>query len=394
MRYLSFSLDNRAITCEEEGHSSRWHRRLGQQMEQVDVLVECRRQKGLQPKFLADNVRVLPVFPPTGHLYPFYALRVALAEHRKKPYDVAASEDPFRPGLAAAMFRRLTGVPFCAEYHTECFFNREWLERRPAIHRVYDWTGRRVICRAASVRCVNRKNAEQIRALCPGQPDKPIEIWPVPSPFFSPETDGPAGQALRRELLGGQSDDGPLLLFVGRIEPIKRVDRLVRLVARLVRERPGALLAVVGDGSELERCRALATSLGCDRVRFVGYVSEAKVFHYCGAADYFVNTADVEPFGRVYVEAMSAGVPVVSTRDCGAVESGLIEDGRTGLIFDPGDEEGLYRAMARLAGDPALRREMSASARVRVREQLGYDAIAEGMIALLQKTIERGRAGF
>jgi len=364
-------------------------------MEQVDVLVECRHEKGLQPKFLADNVRVLPVCPPTGHLYPFYALRVALAEHRKKPYDVAASEDPFRPGLAAVMFQRLTGVPFCAEYHTECFFNREWLERRPAIHRAYDWLGRRVIRRAASVRCVNRKNAEQIRSLCPGQPDKLIEIWPTPVQFYDAGQDDAPAHALRQELLrDAGARDAVLMLFVGRIERIKRVDRLVRLFARLQREQPNVFLAVVGDGSELESCRALAVSLGCDRARFVGYVPETKVFHYCGAADCFVNTADVEPFGRVYAEAMSAGVPVVSTRDCGAVESGLIEDGRTGLIFDPGDEEGLYGAMTRLAGDPALRRAMGASAQSRVREQLSYDAMAKGMIEFLQKTIERGRAGF
>jgi glycosyltransferase involved in cell wall biosynthesis len=147
------------------------------------------------------------------------------------------------------------------------------------------------------------------------------------------------------------------------------------LVAAAVPERvPGAWLVLAGDGPLLEpvQRQAAATSVA-DRIVFPGFEHDVRGF--LGALDVFVSSPVSEGLGNGAIEAMAAGLPVVSTRTGGVPE--VVVEGETGLLAEPGDVVALTDAMLRLARDPALRRQMGDAGRRRATDEFAE----QGMLA-------------
>lgn len=185
------------------------------------------------------------------------------------------------------------------------------------------------------------------------------------------------GRAQTRRALG-IPQDAPLLLFVGSGFERKGVAALLR---RLPRE---AWLLVVGKDRRLAHYQGLAARLGiAGRVRFAG--PQADVKPYYGAADAFVFPTLYEPFGNVVLEAMAAGLPVLTSTSCGAAE--LIADGHNGWVCDAFDEEALGTCMAALS-DVARAATMGEAAR-RTAEGHGLETMAQRMVALYQDLLAR-----
>jgi glycosyltransferase involved in cell wall biosynthesis len=159
----------------------------------------------------------------------------------------------------------------------------------------------------------------------------------------------------------------PIVLCVNRIARGKRLDLAVEAFARLARERmPTARLLVVGgpDGDsgqlELTGARFRANEFGvADRVSFIGPVVHADLPHYYRAADALLLASERESFGLVLLEAQACGLPVVSTSVGGACE--VVRNGRTGVVVDQGDVEGLAAGLAYVL-DPALAPRLRAQA--------------------------------
>lgn len=135
---------------------------------------------------------------------------------------------------------------------------------------------------------------------------------------------------------------GARILTIGHMKRQKNHARLLRVFARL--GRPDARLAILGDGEERSATAALAADLGLEgRVLMPGYV--ASPGPWLGSADLFVLSSDYEGFGNVLVEALGAGLPVVST-DCPSGPAEILENGRYGRLVPVGDEAALAHAMA------------------------------------------------
>lgn len=154
--------------------------------------------------------------------------------------------------------------------------------------------------------------------------------------FFSP-----GSKAGARTAIG--LDDSPLVLFVGRIQPLKGVDVAVRALAEIT-DRSTRLMIVGGasgqlGGSEVERIRELIDELGLsDRVDFVDPQPHYALSTYYRAADVLVMPSRSESFGLVALEAAASGVPVVAAA-VGGLRT-LVRDGETGYLIegrDPGD---------------------------------------------------------
>jgi glycosyltransferase involved in cell wall biosynthesis len=156
----------------------------------------------------------------------------------------------------------------------------------------------------------------------------------------------------------GVTDGDVLVVYVGRLVPIKRVDLALRAVAR-ARDRGAPLrLAVVGDGEcrgPLER-QAAELGLG-DAVHFFGYVHDATAA--AGAADIALLSSDNEGTPVSLIEAGAASRPAVATKVGGVPD--VVVPG-AGVLVAPQDEVAMADALARLAADPELRAEMGARA--------------------------------
>ncbi len=140
-----------------------------------------------------------------------------------------------------------------------------------------------------------------------------------------------------------------LLVHVSNFRPVKRVDDVVAVFERVRRTMPARLL-LIGDGPDRARiesqCRA---SSFAEEVFFLGKMTTPD--DVVASCDLFLLTSETESFGLAALEAMASGVPVVSTNTGGTPE--VNRHGRSGLLFDPGDVEGMAAGALAILGDPA-----------------------------------------
>jgi D-inositol-3-phosphate glycosyltransferase len=166
----------------------------------------------------------------------------------------------------------------------------------------------------------------------------------------------PMDPAKAKDLLELPPD--PLLLYVGRLQPIKGLETL--LEAMVAVPAPADLLIVGGDQDEPENghgwaLRQQVTSLGLDRrVRFLRSQPQRRLRLFYAAADATVMPSYYESFGMVALEAMACGSPVVASRVGGLTTT--VQDGVTGRLVPEGDPAALASAIAGLVGSPEARR--------------------------------------
>lgn len=179
------------------------------------------------------------------------------------------------------------------------------------------------------------------------------------------EVEAPPG--LREELGGGEGR--PLVLTPARLDAQKGHRVLFEAIPLV----PDALFLLAGEGPEREALEALAAQRGiADRVRFLG--RREDVPQLLAACDVFALPSLYEGSSLAVLEAMAAGIPIVSSAIGGTDE--LIEDGRSGLLVAPGDAGGLAAALRRVIDDPALRESLAARARERVEAGLTREQMA------------------
>jgi glycosyltransferase involved in cell wall biosynthesis len=181
------------------------------------------------------------------------------------------------------------------------------------------------------------------------------------------------------------------VVSVGRLVRKKGFDVLVEAIGRLHERSVDVELVIAGESGDQERAvRDLVSARGLDRsVTFLGPVSQARLLSEYRRASVFALACRVDGDGdrdgipNVMVEAMAAGLPVVSTAVSGIPE--LVEDGRTGLLVPPDDAEALADAVWRLAKDPSLAARLAGAGRVTVAERFDGDALTQTLVDLFTR---------
>ncbi|REE83949.1 phosphatidylinositol alpha-1,6-mannosyltransferase [Paenibacillus taihuensis] len=190
-------------------------------------------------------------------------------------------------------------------------------------------------------------------------------------------------KAVNKELVKQHGLEGKyVILSVGRLVTRKGNDKTIEAMPAILEQIPNAVYVIVGDGPDRERLEALARSLGVeDAVRFIGSVTGGELLNdYFNLADQFImacrelEKGDAEGFGIVYLEAASAGVPVIAGRSGGAVEAVL--DGETGMVVDPHSPAAIADMIIRLARDSALREQLVRSGYKRAKTMFQHDVLA------------------
>jgi D-inositol-3-phosphate glycosyltransferase len=285
-----------------------------------------------------------------------------VSEHLRSESDTdAIHANYWLSGLAGHRLKHELSLPLVSTFHTLARVKAETGDPEPA---------RRVEAEIEVIAC-----SDAILASCPAEVEQlvslygasrdRIEIVPpgVDHAFFSPGDQRGARQALGALDLG----DHPVLLFVGRIQPLKGVDVAVRALAELTPAHPDALLVIVGGASGVDgpaeqvRVRRLVDELGlADRVRFVDPQPHHLLSTYYRAADVCLVPSRSESFGLVALESAACGTPVVAA-DVGGLST-LVDQGRTGFLVDSRDPVAYADALAAVLDTPALGARMGATA--------------------------------
>ena len=182
----------------------------------------------------------------------------------------------------------------------------------------------------------------------------------------------PSPQNKARQELGIPISDR-MLLFVGRIEPLKGVDTLLLALKRLQQAGTiptGICLSIIGGDpskpretrhAELDKLMTLCDELGIgDMVTFLGKRAQETLHHYYSAADVVVIPSHYESFGMVALEAMACGTPVIATEVGGLAQ--LVKEGETGFLVPGRDPDAIASCLRLLLGDDTLRTKLGSQA--------------------------------
>lgn len=167
------------------------------------------------------------------------------------------------------------------------------------------------------------------------------------------------------------------ILFVGVAWERKGGPELVKAFEIVLRKHPDAGLKIVG----------CAPKVDLPNVDVIGKVSLEKVVPFYQRASIFCLPTRLEPFGIVFIEAMSYGLPLVAPRT-GAVPD-LVEDGKNGFIFEPGDIEGMALRLTQLLDNPDMCRRFGSVGYELVRERYTWDRVAQKMKRHIQPFLEK-----
>lgn len=184
----------------------------------------------------------------------------------------------------------------------------------------------------------------------------------------------------------GISKDAFVVGTVGRLSEVKRQDLLIRAFAQARRAIPNARLLIVGDGPERQSLERLCQSLGVsDAVHFAGY--QAGCEQHLSAMDVFALTSRSEGMPLSVIEAWSSGAAVVASRVGGLPE--MIDDGRTGLLYDFGKESEPARHLIALAGNAEERKALGEAGRTEAIRRYDLCVMARAYQSLYRELLDR-----
>jgi len=166
-------------------------------------------------------------------------------------------------------------------------------------------------------------------------------------------------------------------------------DILLRAFARAGRQIPDLRLTVAGEGEMTSELKRLASQLGLDgSVDFCGFVPNDRIYSLLQRHHIMVMPSLKEAFGVAVLEASACARPVIASRVGGVPE--VLQDGRTGLLVPPGDEDALTEVIVRLAGDRDLCRKMGEAGRKFVAAEYQWERSLDMMTSLYERLI-RGK---
>ena len=274
--------------------------------------------------------------------------------------QVLVAQSPYE-GFAAALAKKIAGwlgrrVVLVVESHGD-FEESLFLQRRVAFERLYrlvmHHAARFCLLHADLLRAVSNSTKEQLERQSPGKPIVRFPAWTDIEVF------------LRVDISGGKNFSKDIL-YAGGLTPLKGIHHLINAFACVAKEFPQARLALVGHEENKDYAAELkrqVQKLALDkRVQFMGAMPQAQLATWMRKACVFVLPSASEGLGRVVIEAMATGTPVIGSNVGGIPE--IVEDGSTGFLVPPGDQKALAEKIRWILNNPEEAREMGSRARL------------------------------
>jgi glycosyltransferase involved in cell wall biosynthesis len=261
--------------------------------------------------------------------------------------DLIHAVNPFILGPGGIYYARRLGVPLVASYHTNVAAYARYYKLELGSDAGRWWT-RQLHNRAEINLCTSEAAMDYLL----GEGVKRIRLWPqgVDARRFHPEK----GSEESRERLSGGHPEDKLLLYVGRLAPEKGIERL----KAILREVPGARLAIVGDGparGDLER------EFEGSPAAFTGILQGEALASAYASADAFLFPSTTDTLGLAMLEALASGLPVVAARSGPSHE--IVAEGQNGLLYEADSTSSLVAAVRRIVSDDGFRAALARRAR-------------------------------
>ncbi len=320
-----------------------------------------------------------------GHLPEFAASMALYAQQRQVSYD-AVHAHYWLSGRAATFVRRYWQTPFVQMFHTIAHMKNAVTAdgQRESDLRLCE--ERRLVAQADGIIAANPDERADLIWHLGAAADHVCTIPPgVDLDLFTPGDVRAARHQLELPL------DERMVLFVGRIDPIKGIDTLLE-TAKILRDSASTPRFLLVGGTldesgqpvgDLAAVASQATNMGIsDRVRFAGSSPQDQLPLLYQAADVAIVPSRYESFGLVAVEAMACGTPVVAARAGGLRFT--IEEDVAGYLVPPGAPEAFASAIDRILSNPSLQASLGRGARI-CAERFGWPAVAASVLQVYRR---------
>lgn len=294
-------------------------------------------------------------------------------------------------GLAARELQASWRIPIVHMFHTLGVMKQRVARSNEEMEGEYRLAGEREILRFSdSIVVSTQAEFVQLQWLYQCDTSKVSVIPPgVDSSRFYPIPKDEAKEYI------GFTTELPILLFVGRIEPLKGIDTLIQAVAIMRLQGSNVCLTIIGgdpeesssdQASELSRLKRISEAAGvADAITFLGKRSQDSLPYYYSAAEAVVVPSQYESFGMVALEAMACGVPVVASQIGGLAF--LVQDGVTGFTVPVDEPQALADRLLLCVNQKELRSQLGRQA-AELAGEYAWEKIAGRVLNLYRRVIE------
>ena len=295
-------------------------------------------------------------------------------------------------GIAAKELKKDWNIPIVHMYHTLGVMKQRVARQSEEVEGQYRLDGEREVLNVAD-RIIAATQAEyaQLQWLYGAATEKIVVIPPgVDISRFYPIPPDEAKEFI------GVNPCQKVLLFVGRIEPLKGIDTLMKAIALLRDQGLEVCLSIIGgdpdlnpevQNAEMARLKAIREEIGLsDQIGFLGKRGQDTLPYYYSAAEAVVVPSHYESFGMVALEAMACGTPVVASQVGGLAF--LVKDGETGYTVPVNNPEILADRLSLLLQDPDLQQKMGLNAFTEA-QSYSWEIIAQKMSAVYKQVIDQ-----
>jgi glycosyltransferase involved in cell wall biosynthesis len=313
-----------------------------------------------------------PIYPELKLSIPRPSIQEALERFRP---DLIHAVNPVVLGVSAFIYNSRHRIPLVASYHTHLPKYLRYYHMG-ALEGLMWWGLRESYNRADLTLATSSAMQGELEA----KGIQRVQLWRrgVDTELFHPSR---KSDAMRERLTQGHPEE-KLLLYIGRLSAEKEVERCRDVLEAM----PGLRLALVGDGPHREK---LEQYFAGTPTYFAGFLKGEELASAFASGDAFFLPSKTETLGLVLLEAMAAGCPVVTPKAGGTAD--IVQDGVTGHLYDPTDEDGPVKAVRKLLSDPEHHAELRRNARLDA-EQWGWAAATRQLEGFYQELMSRERA--
>jgi len=374
LRILAINLDyTLAMDSPDFGDAQQRNILYGQHVEKIFSITHSRKKMGLKRKKLSEAVEVFPTSSVNPIFFIFDAINVARTILVTEKIDLILTQDPFITGLVGYLLKRRYHYPLLIHFHGDFWQNKYWL-REKWYNFLLLFLSKFLVDGADGIKVVSSGIKDKLVEA--GVAKKKIRVIPTPVDlnkfvYCNPEK----VRNFREKHYPGRKT----IINVGRDDPAKDYKTLYEAISLVYEDYKKLAFWQIGADVRLpEKIKGDQNLI----LTSTDKIEQEELTNYYHASDIYVSSSKHESFGKVLIEAMTAGLPVVATATTGSKE--IIVDGENGFLVPIGDSQTLARKILYLLNNPAKAKQMGEAGRKMVKEKFSQQKIIEQIIKFWQ----------
>ena len=373
LKILTINLDyTLAMDQPDFGDAQQRNIAYGQYVKKIISITHSSKKLGLRHKKLSAQVEIFPTSSIAPYFFLFDALKIAKRIFKKHQIDLVLSQDPFITGLVAYLIKIRYRCAFLIHFHGDFWQNRYWLNEKwynPILLSLSKF----LVKRADGIRVMSSRIKQKL--IKDGISKDKIRVISTPVNLekfanYDPEKVRSFRKENRHRLT---------VINIGRRDPSKDYPTLFKAIALVYEKYRNLAFWQIGANIDLQKKIKADQNL---ILTSSNKIEQEELVNYYQAADVYVSSSCHESFGKVLIEAMAAGLPVVATATTGSQE--IIKDGLNGFLVPIGDSQALARKILYLLNNPDKAKEMGEAGRRMVKEKFDQQKIIKKIIKFWQ----------